>query len=287
MIYVSDDGNITDIFSCLFHFKLPHDKKNVVTATLPFYHIFLDLQVYRQKEKFFLRGKCKNQEKKKKQPKEGRNNVMADKVLENNQVSIVGEIVSDFTYSHEVYGEGFYMVEVAVNRLSNYADYIPLMISERLIDVSENCIGERIHVTGQFRSYNRHEELKNRLILSVFVRELEFVDDLWECDEEEIRSNHIELDGYVCKPPVYRKTPLGREIADLLVAVNRSYGKSDYIPCICWGRNARFATTFEVGSHVCVIGRIQSREYVKKISEEEAERRIAYEVSVCKIEELD
>lgn len=212
---------------------------------------------------------------------------MADKVLENNQVSIVGEIVSDFSYSHEVYGEGFFVVEVAVNRLSNYADYIPLMISERLIDTTQSYIGEKIHVTGQFRSYNRHEETRNRLILSVFVRELEFVDEFWENGEEEKKSNSIILDGYVCKAPVYRKTPLGREIADLLVAVNRSYGKSDYIPCICWGRNARYATTFEIGSHVSVIGRIQSREYVKKLSEDEAERRVAYEVSVCKIEELD
>ena len=212
---------------------------------------------------------------------------MADKVLENNQVSIVGEIVSDFSYSHEVYGEGFFVVEVAVNRLSNYADYIPLMISERLIDTTQSYIGEKIHVTGQFRSYNRHEETRNRLILSVFVRELEFVDEFWENDEEEKKSNSIILDGYVCKAPVYRKTPLGREIADLLVAVNRSYGKSDYIPCICWGRNARYATTFEIGSHVSVIGRIQSREYVKKLSEDEAERRVACEVSVCKIEELD
>jgi len=179
------------------------------------------------------------------------------------------------------------VVEVAVNRLSNYADYIPLMVSERLIDTTQSYIGEKIHVTGQFRSYNRHEETKNRLILSVFVRELEFVDEYMENEDEERKSNYITLDGYVCKAPVYRKTPLGREIADLLVAVNRSYGKSDYIPCICWGRNARYATTFEIGSHVSVIGRIQSREYVKKLSEDEAERRIAYEVSVCKIEELD
>ena len=212
---------------------------------------------------------------------------MADKVLENNQVSIVGEIVSDFSYSHEVYGEGFFVVEVAVNRLSNYADYIPLMVSERLIDTTQSYSGEKIHVTGHFRSYNRHEETKNRLILSVFVRELEFVDEYMENEDEERKSNYITLDGYVCKAPVYRKTPLGRDIADLLVAVNRSYGKSDYIPCICWGRNARYATTFEIGSHVSVIGRIQSREYVKKLSEDEAERRIAYEVSVCKIEELD
>ena len=212
---------------------------------------------------------------------------MADKVLENNQVSIVGEIVSDFSYSHEVYGEGFFVVEVAVNRLSNYADYIPLMISERLIDTTQSYIGEKIHVTGQFRSYNRHEETRNRLILSVFVRELEFVDEFWENDEEEKKSNSIILDGYVCKAPVYRKTPLGREIADLLVAVNRSYGKSDYIPCICWGRNARFASAFEVGEHVQVMGRIQSREYMKKITETESQKRVAYEVSVSKLECMD
>ena len=212
---------------------------------------------------------------------------MADKVLENNQVSIVGEIVSDFSYSHEVYGEGFFVVEVAVNRLSNYADYIPLMVSERLIDTTQSYIGEKIHVTGQFRSYNRHEETKNRLILSVFVRELEFVDEYMENEDEERKSNYITLDGYVCKAPVYRKTPLGREIADLLVAVNRSYGKSDYIPCICWGRNARYASAFEVGGHVLIWGRIQSREYMKRIGENETEKRVAYEVSVSKLEYME
>ena len=205
---------------------------------------------------------------------------MADKIFENNQVSIVGEIVSDFRFSHEVYGEGFYMVDIAVNRLSNYLDYIPLMISERLIDVTANSIGQNIYVPGQFRSFNRHEEKKNRLVLSVFARELEILEEI----DEETVSNQIFLDGYICKEAVYRKTPLGREIADLLVAVNRSYGKSDYIPCICWGRNARFASSFEVGTHVQVWGRIQSREYVKKISETETEQRIAYEVSVSKIE---
>ena len=208
---------------------------------------------------------------------------MADKILENNQVSIVGEIISDFQYSHEVYGEGFYMVEVAVSRLSNFSDYIPLMISERLIDTSQSYIGQKVYVTGQFRSYNRHEELKNRLVLSVFVREIEFIEE----ETEEMKSNQILLDGYICKDPIYRKTPLGREIADLLIAVNRSYGKSDYIPCICWGRNARFASGFEVGGHVQVWGRIQSREYVKKLSETETEKRVAYEVSVSKVEFIE
>ena len=211
---------------------------------------------------------------------------MADKIFENNQVTMLGEIVSDFTFSHEVYGEGFYMVEIAVNRLSNFMDYIPLMVSERLIDTKQNYIGQKIYVTGQFRSYNRHEEKKNRLVLSVFVRELSFVE---ENDMEELqeKSNQIFLDGYICKNPVYRKTPLGREIADLLIAVNRSYGKSDYIPCICWGRNARFASGFEIGAHVEIYGRIQSREYIKKIGEEETEKRMAYEVSVSKSDGLE
>jgi len=208
---------------------------------------------------------------------------MADKIFENNQVSIVGEIVSDFRFSHEVYGEGFYVVDVAVNRLSNFMDYIPLMISERLIDVNEDYIGQTIYVMGQFRSFNRHEEKKNRLVLSVFVRELELLDEI----DEDMKTNQIFLDGFICKESVYRKTPLGREIADLLVAVNRSYGKSDYISCICWGRNARFASGFEVGSHVQIWGRIQSREYVKKVSETQVEQRVAYEVSVSKIEFLE
>ena len=211
---------------------------------------------------------------------------MADKIFENNQVTMLGEIVSDFTFSHEVYGEGFYMVEIAVNRLSNFMDYIPLMVSERLIDTKQNYIGQKIYVTGQFRSYNRHEEKKNRLVLSVFVRELSFVE---ENDMEELqeKSNQIFLDGYICKNPVYRKTALGREIAYVLIAVNRSYGKSDYIPCICWGRNARFASGFEIGAHVEIYGRIQSREYIKKIGEEETEKRMAYEVSVSKIDVLE
>lgn len=182
-----------------------------------------------------------------------------------------------------MYGEGFYMVEVAVSRLSNFSDYIPLMISERLIDTSQSYIGQKVYVTGQFRSYNRHEELKNRLVLSVFVREIEFIEE----ETEEMKSNQILLDGYICKDPIYRKTPLGREIADLLVAVNRSYGKSDYIPCICWGRNARFAARFEVGVHVQIWGRIQSREYVKRLNEDEVEKRTAYEVSVSKIEYME
>ncbi|MCI7738709.1 MAG: single-stranded DNA-binding protein [Clostridiales bacterium] len=208
---------------------------------------------------------------------------MADKIIENNQVSIMGKIASDFTFSHQVFGEGFYTLELVVKRLSDSEDRIPLMVSERLIDVTQNYEGEYIQVQGQFRSYNRHEEKKNRLVLSVFVRELSFVDEI----DDSMITNQIFLDGYICKPPVYRKTPLGREIADLLLAVNRPYGKSDYIPCICWGRNARYASAFEVGGHVLIWGRIQSRDYMKKVSETESEKRTAYEISVSKLEYMD
>ena len=208
---------------------------------------------------------------------------MLDKVIENNRVCIIGEIVSEFTFSHEVFGEGFYIANVSVNRLSDMVDVIPLMISERLIDVTKDYRGMKIEVAGQFRSYNRHEGTKNKLVLSIFVRELRFLEED-EMPEEQSKSNQIFLDGYVCKPPIYRKTPLGREIADVLVAVNRPYGKSDYIPCIAWGRNARFAGGLEVGSHLQVCGRVQSREYTKKIGEDEVERIVAYEVSVSKID---
>jgi primosomal replication protein N len=208
---------------------------------------------------------------------------MTDKVFDNNQVSIAGEVISDFTFSHDVFGEGFYVLEVVVSRLSNSYDMIPVMVSERLIDVKQDYKGKFVEVLGQFRSYNRHEESKNKLVLSVFAREVKMVDEL----SENAKPNHIFLDGFVCKPPIYRKTPLGREIADVLLAVNRPYGKSDYIPCICWGRNARFAESFTVGGHVQIWGRIQSREYQKKVTDIDFEKRVAYEVSVSKLEYLE
>lgn len=205
---------------------------------------------------------------------------MIDKVIENNQVTIMGTIVSGYQFSHEIFGENFYMVDVQVPRLSDSADIIPIMISERIVDVEVEAVGANVIINGQFRSYNRHESKKNRLLLSVFARDIEFVDEVLENE----KTNQIYLDGYICKPPVYRKTPLGREITDLLLASNRPYGKSDYIPCICWGRNARYASSFEVGMRCVIWGRIQSREYMKKISEDELEKRIAYEVSVSKLE---
>lgn len=169
-----------------------------------------------------------------------------EKLIENNKVSVIGEIISEFTFSHKVLGERFYTVDVSVNRLSEQVDVIPLMISERLINVEEDYRGCTVEAVGQFRSYNRNEGIKNRLVLSVFVREINFMDEFTDYT----KTNQIFLDGYICKEPIYRKTPLGREIADLLLAVNRPYGKSDYIPCIAWGRNARYVSNFEVGTRV-------------------------------------
>jgi len=201
--------------------------------------------------------------------------------MKNNNVLLTGKIVSEPEYSHEVYGEQFYNLFLDVNRKSDIADVIPLTISERLFDVSKECIGTVINVSGQLRSFNLNEKSKNRLILSVFVRDIEIITDEYE-DE-----NEIMLDGFICKDVVYRKTPLGREIADLLIAVNRSYGKSDYIPCVVWGRNARFVVQLKVGTHIEINGRIQSRGYIKKYEDGTEEQRTAYEVSVSKINVLE
>ena len=208
---------------------------------------------------------------------------MSEKVIENNKVSVIGEVVSEFAFSHEVFGEGFYVVNLSVSRLSDQVDVIPLMISERLLDVSKDYRGCTMEAIGQFRSYNRHEGAKNRLVLSIFVREIHFLEEFTDYT----KTNQIFLDGFICKEPIYRKTPLGREIAGMPLAVNRPYGKSDYIPCIAWGRNARYASGFEVGSRVCVWGRVQSREYTKKLSETQCEKRVAYEVSVSKLERVE
>lgn len=200
--------------------------------------------------------------------------------VENNKVTLSGEIVSNFEFSHEIFGEGFYTTMLASERTSGQKDIIPVMVSERLVDVKADWIGRFVKVSGQFRSYNKHEESRNRIILSVFAREFEEFEEMTFSDNY---SNHISLDGYICKQPTYRKTPLGREIADILLAVNRPYGKSDYIPCIAWGRNAVYASGLKVGTRLQIEGRIQSREYQKRISETESETRVAYEVSISKL----
>ncbi len=194
----------------------------------------------------------------------------------NNRVYLTGEIVSDATFSHEVYGEGFYEFFVKVMRLSGQADVLPVTISERLISGGELSKGKQLSAIGQFRSYNKIENGKSRLMLTVFIREL--VDE-----DPDKNPNNILLSGYICKPPVYRTTPFNREIADVLVAVNRAYNKSDYIPCIAWGRNARFVKSLSVGDRIAVSGRIQSREYQKKLSDTEMRTMTAYEVSVSKL----
>lgn len=203
--------------------------------------------------------------------------------IENNKVTVGGKVVGGFTYSHEMYGEKFYLFDILLRRLSGAYDVIPVMVSDRLVDVEKDYTDCNILVIGQFRSYDKHDEDKDRLILSVFAREISFVDDI--ADRQ--NPNHISLDGYICKDTSYRKTPLGREITDIMLAVNRPYGKSDYIPCICWGRNARFAGNLDVGTHINISGRIQSREFEKKLADGTVEVHTAYEVSVAKIEVVE
>ena len=207
---------------------------------------------------------------------------MTEKILKNNQAVIAGEIISDFEFNHEVFGEGFYFVKLKVSRLSHSSDIIPLLVSERLIDVKQSHIGQFLEARGQFRSHNKQESDKNRVVLFLFAKEIEMIDSA-----ENRNPNEIFLDGYICKEPVYRTTPLGREIADVLLAVNRAYGKSDYIPCICWGRNARYAGNLSVGSRIQLWGRIQSREYQKQIGEGKVVDKVAFEVSASQMEYIE
>lgn len=200
-------------------------------------------------------------------------NYMTEK---NNKVFISGEIVSEAEFSHEVYGEGFYEMNVLVKRLSGQGDVLPVTVSERLIQDKNLKVGVNINAIGQFRSYNKLVDGKSKLMLTVFVRELPQMITVKN-------PNNIVLTGYICKPPVYRTTPFNREIADILIAVNRSYNKSDYIPCIAWGRNARFAQNLAVGDKIAIAGRIQSREYQKRISENDVKIMTAYEVSISKL----
>ncbi len=194
----------------------------------------------------------------------------------NNKVQIAGEVVSEPKFSHEIYGENFYEFDVKVNRLSNSFDTIPVTVSDRLLNGKELSVGKFIEGIGQYRSYNKLDGEKSRLLLTIFLRELEVKETIEQ-------TNSIQIVGYVCKEPIYRTTPFNREICDVLLAVNRNYGKSDYIPCIAWGRNARFVKNFKVGDKVRVEGRIQSREYQKKVENEETLTKTAYEVSLSKI----
>ncbi len=202
---------------------------------------------------------------------------------ENNNLVLAGKVVSEKNYSHEIYGEKFYVFSLEVVRLSQATDIIPITISERLLTDVDISIGREVKVEGQFRSYNSYENERNRLILTVFAKEIEeFVHN--EAEDKELVTNEVELVGYICKKPIYRQTPFGREIADVLLAVNRAYNKSDYIPCIAWGRNARFCQNMEIGAEVKITGRVQSRSYEKKHEDGTTETRVAYEVSIASME---
>lgn len=208
---------------------------------------------------------------------------MPGNVMENNSASLSGSIVSKPEFSHEVYGEGFYTFIVEVPRLSNTYDYIPILFSERLLPLEKIEVGKIVAVEGQFRSYNNYSsEGGHKLLLTVFARDIVVLDNP---DEVKV-TNSIFLNGFICKKPVYRTTPFGREIADILLAVNRAYNKSDYIPCIAWGRNARYASNFEIGDNIRIWGRIQSRVYQKKLADGTNEERTAYEVSISKMEHI-
>lgn len=198
-----------------------------------------------------------------------------------NIVNLRGELEDELTFSHEIFGEKFYSTKIKIHRLSDTYDTLPITISERLlqeVNLQENNL---VDVVGQLRSYNKNIDNRNKLVLTVFAREINVV------SEESKDPNSIFLDGYICKDPIYRKTPLGREITDLLVAINRPYNKSDYIPSIVWGRNAKFAKNLKVGDRIQMWGRVQSREYEKKLDDGEAQKRVAYEVSISKIKRLD
>ena len=210
---------------------------------------------------------------------------METNFLENNSLVLMGKVANEKTFSHEIYGEKFYQFSLSVPRLSGNADNIPITISERLFRDEDIAIGKNVKVNGQFRSYNGYENNKNRLVLTVFVKDIEFLPDGDEVlTDKDVVSNEVDLTGFICKPPIYRQTPFGREITDILIAVNRAYNKSDYIPCIAWGRNARFCSKMPVGTEVKVTGRVQSRNYEKKYEDGTVEQRVAYEVSVSNLE---
>lgn len=201
-----------------------------------------------------------------------------DNLMLNNKICLEGKVTSELEFSHEMYGEGFYTFNLDVMRLSDSVDTLNITVSERLLNDMNLIVGSDVIVEGQLRSYNKFIDGSNKLILTVFARNIE------PCIERSKNPNEIFLDGYICKEPVYRTTPFGREIADVLLAVNRAYNKSDYIPTIAWGRNSRFCQTLEVGDNIKVWGRLQSREYQKKVSEDEVVKKIAYEVSISKME---
>lgn len=203
---------------------------------------------------------------------------------ENNKISLVGEVISAPKLSHETHNEKFYTVKVDVKRLSGDIDTLEIIISEKLYDIEKIELGIRYYIEGEIRSYNYYvsETERRKLVINIFAKNLSIAE---ETDDECL--NNFELVGHICKKPIYRKTPFDREISDILLAVNRLYGKSDYLPCIAWGRNAKFASTLEIGDKIKITGRMQSRQYTKKINDNEEEKKIAYEMSIITLEKKE
>lgn len=208
----------------------------------------------------------------------------------NNKIELIGTINTQPAFYHEIFGEKFYSFDLKAHRLSDNDDILPIFLSERLIDINSLKINDKIRIIGQLRSYNVNDEQNEgriKLVLKTFVKEIEILETETDETSGDNDKDVIELNGYICKPPVYRQTPKGREICDIFLAVNRNYHKSDYIPTICWGRNARFAKNLEVGQHIKAIGRLQSRDYNKRVDEETFVKKTAYEVSISKIELIE
>lgn len=207
-------------------------------------------------------------------------------MIENNKIELCGVITSVPELNHKTYGENFYGFRLSCSRKSTEKDMLPIIVSDRLVEIKDLQVGKKISVKGQVRTFNKHiSDDKRKLLIMVFARDVREIEEEGESAPE--FNNNVKLNGYICKPPVYRVTPKGREIADVLIAVNRTYGKSDYIPCITWGRNARYTGNLDVGTRVDVEGRLQSREYTKKLDDGTEEIRTAYEISVSRIEESE
>ncbi len=200
--------------------------------------------------------------------------------MESNLAELCGAVLTELKFSHKTYGEIFYTFVLGIERRSGYIDEINIMVSERLIFDNPPRINDYIEIKGQVRTYNEILEGRNKLNVVVFAKEI------YTSENFGYNENYVYLEGFLCKEPVKRTSPLGRDICDLMLAVNRMYNKSDYVPCIAWGRNAGYAESLSVGTKLSIEGRIQSREYRKKLEDGTSETRKAFEVSIVKIEEI-
>ena len=197
-----------------------------------------------------------------------------------NIIHLRGEICQNLQFGHELFGEQFYTTTLRVPRLSGAEDFLPITLSERLLMSEPITAGSMLSLEGQLRSYNKVIEGSGRLLITAFAQRR------INTEEDEENPNRVQLTGALCKPPSYRTTPFGREIADLMLAVNRSYGKSDYIPCITWGRTARYAANLHIGDKVQIVGRFQGRAYQKQLPDGTTLNKVAYEVSVSRLAAL-